>query len=193
DTLLAFVCTAGMYLGTMSGSIISGVVFGTTSFLDYSNDFYKLTNVLAIKFFIESFVALLWTNVVFMKFKDSSKLQQVGLSWIGLFLLFTVFNSVFYIYDLLAAGKIQYSLISIGLDFLKISAYGVVNSVYGAIYMLMNPIDYLVTLFKLTEGNQFVMVKEFPKWSVLLAAAMLVYIPTLGDGFSSLVQTPQDR
>ncbi len=191
DVVIAFVCTLGMYLGAMCGNIISGVAFSSPSILDNSDKFFELTNILAIKFFIESFVALFWTSVVMVKFKDSNKLKQISLSWLGLFIIFTLFNSIFYLYGLIVTGEIKFNVVSIVPSIIETTINGVVHSVYGAVYIATNPIDYMLGLFEWAEGNQFVMVKEFPKWSVLLAAIAIAYVPTFGNGFSSLTQPPQ--
>jgi len=156
EFFISFGVTFAMVVGSFTGAFLM------------SSNIEALANSItpyAITFFFEVYIAILWGYYLRRKY-NSFKWIHTALFWLGLFFIFTIFSVVGYL-----------SVIEIPLNL----PYIVVNDFYGAISIAQHPIEYIKSVFTSSGGNQFIIVKEFPKWSIYLLAFSI-----LGVGFEHL-------
>lgn len=170
---------------TLVMSISSGI--GAIFWHVYFPDFFSWMNYIQpfmLSFFIEALLALIWLSYIYL-WKTTRTWLRTLVAWIGLFIIFTValmFNNVIFSSGFWSEA---YGYIFSHQFISHLNQY--FYSIYADIYfMILNPdmiIDYYITIFKSTGGNQFLLVSEFPKWSFLL-----VGIAFIGVSIQSLTQ-----
>lgn len=151
ELFLSLGVTLIMVIGSFAGAFLM------------SSDLRLLINsipVYAITFLIEIYFAMLWGCYLKSKYKNFRWIHTATY-WLGLFLIFTLFSLVGY-----------YSLPEMVINI----PYSIINSFNGAVAIAQDPIGYIKWVFEVSGGNQFIIVKEFPKWSIYLLAFSMIGI-----------------
>ena len=149
----------GVTLALVAGSF-AGAFFWGTDMREFLNTILNY----AITFFIEAYIAMIW--ICYIKAKQfRSEWRQTAVCWFGLFCIFIVFNLVvaFTVGNLIS--NLPQLILTIPDAFL--------STFYGVLYMVQNPVEYIKGIFTMSGGNQFILVYEFPKWSLILLAVGL--------------------
>ncbi|WP_299794394.1 hypothetical protein [uncultured Shewanella sp.] len=169
---MALLVTIAMYIGSAAGYVIFESIFSPSSSpfaaqFDYKGYAINLLTINAIPFFIESFLALLWA-VFSAKTFHLSKVKMWLVVWIGVFIVFNLGNLiVFFVSRFTLAEFLSFGFFNLLLALPKTIYF----QMEQAVAVVSDPIGYFNSLWysvKLSNGNQFYLVTQFPKWAILL-------------------------
>ncbi|KHT64579.1 hypothetical protein RJ45_05670 [Photobacterium gaetbulicola] len=168
DNILTNVIAVSVATGIMCVASWIGVLVVQNQ---YSPDIYPLAKA----FFVECFLAMTWSSIVHYKWKENTPKRLVAL-WVGLAAIFICWESFL---EALTFGLNLHWLLELG--FYQQAFFQTINTsvdaFYGAIEIITNPKQYAIDLFYDSYGIQFIMVKEFPKWSVILLGGLVLMSP----------------
>lgn len=167
---MALLVTFLMYIGSAAGYIIFNALFFPSTPLDqFDHADYALSvfTINAIPFFIESFLALLWA-VFASKTFNLSKFKMWFVIWVGVFIVFNIGNIIVYFISQFTFE----AFLSYGVgNLLMILPNTIYYQMEQAVVVALDPVGYLDSLWyglQLSNGNQYFLVSQFPKWALLL-------------------------
>lgn len=161
----AAIVTIIMIIGSLAGAI-----FFVESYSEYINNVLSGDSDLirhAMTFLLETYVALLWAYYS-SQIISNGKWKRNLAFWGGLFLIFSFFNVSYFIFCNYSTLP-DYSLANIVFDYVSTYPQDILYSLYSFKYALLNPLMYIDAMFDLYsqyKGDQFMVVKEFPTWSL---------------------------
>ncbi|MCG7531992.1 hypothetical protein MHM98_11660 [Psychrobium sp. MM17-31] len=165
--------TFALFIGSFAGVILYSAL-GFEAF-PFDNVFPY-----ALNFFIDSYVALAWLVISDHYFKQRSFKSRL-IAWGGLFVLFCFLNRIAPII-IGVQPYMEVNPLHAFFHALITTPFEVWNAVIGACQIVMEPVYYLRSTFLNCGGNQYILVTEFPKWSVLFLS--IATIATSGKMFS---------
>ncbi|MCQ1058363.1 hypothetical protein LRP52_37375 [Photobacterium sp. ZSDE20] len=168
ESILKNVIAVSVVTGVMYAASWIGVHLANNQ---YPYDIYPLAQA----FFVECLLAMTWSSIVHYKWKESTPKRLVAL-WVGLAAIFICWESFL---EALIFGVNFRWLLELGfyqhVFFQTINTS--VDAFHGAIDIITNPKQYAIDLFYDCYGIQFLMVKDFPKWSVVLLGGLVLMSP----------------
>ena len=161
----AAIVTIIMVLGSLAGA-----AFFVESYYEYFDNVLSTDSDLiphAINFLLETYVALLWAYYS-SQIISNGKWKRNLVFWGGLFLIFSFFNVSYFIFSNYSSLS-DYSPVNVVFDYVSTYPQNILYSWYSFKYALFNPFVYIEAVFDLFsqyKGDQFMVVKEFPTWSL---------------------------
>lgn len=163
ESLICAGVTIAMVIGSFCGAFIMGF------------DLRDLANTIqdyALSFFFKIFIAMLWGVLLKSKFGRFGWALIITY-WTGLFFVYIIYDTFAYYPFTIFLSTLPDSLSDIPIHLSSNFEYVAKST----IYIVTNPWTYIKDVFAHSQGNQFIIVGEFPKWTLILLSVACIAAP----------------